>query len=77
MELQTKHMSFLELLKFAWTMDIRNEYYTSLDGDETVYFNDRGYLEAQNITIAEDDYFVVRDNSYNFDLYKVKLDSQR
>lgn len=73
MELITKHMSFLELLKFAWTMDVRNESFTSLDGDETIHFNDRGFLEAENITIAEDDRFIVRANAYEFDLYKSKV----
>ncbi|RIM32722.1 hypothetical protein BUY35_00095 [Staphylococcus cohnii] len=70
MEVQTKYMNFVELMKFVWTMGIRDEYYTTLDGDETVHINDRCQLEAQNITIAEDDCFVVEDSVRMFESYK-------
>ncbi|END1833314.1 hypothetical protein ABLM60_003995 [Shigella flexneri] len=70
MEEPTKYMNFVELMDFVWTMGIRDEYYTTLDGDETVHFNERGQLEAQNVTIAEDDCFVVKDSVHMFESYK-------
>lgn len=77
MEQQTKHMTFLELLDFAWTVHIRDEYYTTLDGEDTIYFNDRGYLEARNVTIADDDCFVVKDYPYIFEKYKEKSEHRK